>query len=239
MMTGAMRSTSISAMETVTGLQPLEDRQEIKVLTQAAKFKRLQDHPMHERMNQPTRGRLKRSNFLQHSRILERKNSELLDHMPKPIPSVKTIPSWKRGQLPRMCTKVPGVANRGCQPEPERKSLTLEYVDIKYPEDQWTDAYTDGSAAEATRHGGGGVYIRYNDGIEQITIATGKYSTNFKAEAEALKKAAIEITICLEPSPMWSSSQMLSPSSANSKIPTRKTSVRWKLPWSTSQPRLT
>ena len=87
----------------------------------------------------------------------------------------------------------PGIADRGCQPEPERKSLTLEYVNIKYPEDQWTHAYTDGSAAEATRDGGGGVYIRYNDGIAQITIATEKYSTNFKAEAEALKKAAIEI----------------------------------------------
>ena len=85
-----------------------------------------------------------------------------------------------------MCTKVPGVADRGCQPEPERKSLTLEYVDIKYPEDQWTHAYTGGSAAEATRDGGGGVYIRYNDGIAQITIATGKYSTIFKAEAEAI-----------------------------------------------------
>ena len=128
MMTSAMRSTPISAMEVVTGLQPLEDRQEIKVLTQAAKFKRLQDHLIHERMNQPARGRLKRSNFQKHSRILKRKNSELLDHMPKPIPSVKTIPSWKRGQLPRLCTKVPGVAGRGCQPEPERKSLTLEYV---------------------------------------------------------------------------------------------------------------
>ena len=85
-----------------------------------------------------------------------------------------------------MCTKVPGIANRGCQPEPERKSLTMEYVDIKNPEDQWTHAYTDGSAAEATQDGGGGVYIRYNNGIAQITIATGKYSTNFKAEAEAL-----------------------------------------------------
>ena len=71
MMVGAMRSTPISAIETVTGLQPLEDRQEIKILTQAAKFKRLQDHPMHERMNQPTSGRLNRSNFLQRSRILE------------------------------------------------------------------------------------------------------------------------------------------------------------------------
>ena len=92
-----------------------------------------------------------------------------------------------------MYTKVPGVADKGCQPEPERKSLTLEYVDIKYPEGQWTHAYTDGSAAEATRDGGGGVYIRYNDGIAQITIATGKYSTNFKVEAEAVKKAASEI----------------------------------------------
>ena len=65
-------------------------RQEIKVLMQTTKFRRLQDHPMHERMNQPTRGGLKRSNFLQHSRILKRRNPELLDHMPKPIPSVKS-----------------------------------------------------------------------------------------------------------------------------------------------------
>ena len=56
MMVGAMRSSPLSAMETVTGLQPIEDRQEIKVLTQPAKFKRLRDHPILERMNQPTRG---------------------------------------------------------------------------------------------------------------------------------------------------------------------------------------
>ena len=85
------------------------------------------------------------------------------------------------------------ISDRSCQPEPERKSLTLEYVNIKYPEDQWITAYTDGSAAEATRDGGGGLYIKYNDGIAQITIATEKYSTNFKAEGEALKRAATEI----------------------------------------------
>ena len=107
-------------------------------------------------MNQPTRGRLKRSNFIQHSRILERKNPELLDHMSEPIPAVKTIQSWKRRQLSRIFTKVPEVADRGCQPEPERKSLTLEYINTKYPEGQWTHAYTDSSAAVAARDGGGG-----------------------------------------------------------------------------------
>ena len=124
---------------------------------------------------------------------------------------------------------------------PERWSLTLEYVDIKYLEDQWTHAYTNGSAAEATRDGGGGVYIRYNNGIAQITIATGKYSTNFKAEAEALKTAAIEIrnnlprtkpNVAIFTDALSVLSKLhLSLSSANSKIPARKISVRWKLPW--------
>ena len=91
-MTGAMRSTPISAMETITGLQPLEDRQEIKVLTQAAKLKRLQDHPVHERMNQPTRGRLKRSNFLQHSRILERKTLYYWTIYPNPFHQSRPSP---------------------------------------------------------------------------------------------------------------------------------------------------
>ena len=146
-------------METVTGLQLIEDRHEIKVLTQAAKFKRLRDHLVHEHIHQPTRGRLTRSNFLPHSWIIERRNPELLDHKLKPIPSVKIIIFWKRGRLPRMCIKVPGIADRGCQTELERKSLTLEYINTKYLEDQWDHAYIDGSASVATRDVGGAVYI--------------------------------------------------------------------------------
>ena len=92
-----------------------------------------------------------------------------------------------------MCTKVTGAADRGCQPEPERKSLTLDYVNTKYPEDQLTHAYTNVSAAEATRDGRGGVYVMYNNGIAQITTATGKYYTNFKAETEAVKKLQLQL----------------------------------------------
>ena len=58
--------------------------------------------------------------------------------------------------------------------------MTLDYVNTKYLEDQWTHAYTDGLAAGATRDEGGGVYIRYNDEEEHITIAKEKYSTHFK-----------------------------------------------------------
>ena len=87
--------------------------------------------------------------------------------------------------------KCQGSQTRGCQPDPEIKSL--EYVNTKYPAHQWTHAYTDSSAADAYQDGGGGVYIRYNDGKAHITLAIRKYSTNFKAEAEALQKTATKI----------------------------------------------
>ena len=77
------------------------------------------------------------------------------------------------------------------------------------------------------------------DSLQEFDFAL-KYSTNFKAEAEALKKAAIEIRNNLpRTKPNVVTFTDLSLSSANSKIPTRKISVRWKLPWLTSQPRQT
>ncbi|GFS26551.1 hypothetical protein ElyMa_001722300 [Elysia marginata] len=52
-------------------------------------------------------------------------------------------------------------------------------------------AFTDGSASEAVRDGGGGVYIEWPDNSSsKMSVPTGKYSTNYKAEAEALQEAA-------------------------------------------------
>ena len=62
--TGAMKSTAIVELETITELQSLDDRMDYKLLNQAAKFKRLQDHPTRQRLFQPTKGRLKRESFI-------------------------------------------------------------------------------------------------------------------------------------------------------------------------------
>ncbi|GFR95478.1 RNA-directed DNA polymerase from mobile element jockey [Elysia marginata] len=52
-------------------------------------------------------------------------------------------------------------------------------------------AFTDGLASEAVRDGGGAIYIEWPDNSSsKISIPTGKYSTNYKAEAEALQEAA-------------------------------------------------
>ena len=71
----------------------------------------------------------------------------------------------------------------------------MEHLHSTYPQDQWTHVYTDGSADEAVKNGGAGVYIKYPGGREdRISLATGVYSTNFKAEAVAIQTGAAHLT---------------------------------------------
>ena len=84
--TGAMKTTPISAMEEVTGVQPLQDRRNMKTLLQAEKFKCQLDHPMKAKVEGFTRGRLKRDSFVHQAKKLER---EHLSHLP-----TQTIPPY-------------------------------------------------------------------------------------------------------------------------------------------------
>ena len=63
-MTGAIKSTPVKNLEIITGIQPLCNRRDVKMLVQDAKFKRRTDHPMNQRMGQPVCRRLKRNSFL-------------------------------------------------------------------------------------------------------------------------------------------------------------------------------
>ena len=198
MMTGAMKSTPIQALETATGLPTLEDRRDTAVLIQAEKYKRMKEHPMHKRMAEPTKGRLKRTSFIHKSRELENQVPEMLNHTPVQISQATAKPPWKHTKQPHICTQIPGIEKKDSQSDQERKSITLEYIRTTYPEQQWTHIFTDGSASEATKNGGGGIFIKYNGRQEEISIPTGKYSTNFRAEAEAITTAATEVKDKLE-----------------------------------------
>ena len=69
----------------------------------------------------------------------------------------------------------------------------MDYLESIYNPDSWTEVYTDGSSIEATKDGGAGVYIKYNDSEARFAYATGKFSTNYKAESMAMKNAAEEL----------------------------------------------
>lgn len=193
-MTGAMKSTPIQKMEEITGLQSLDDRKDTKILMQAAKFKRLESHPMNNRMNRPTKSRLKRGSFVHQSRRLERALPVMMEHEAKPIPTTASVPSWKRHQFPSIITSIPGVDRRGTQSEIQQKTLAMEHICSQYPQENWTHVFTDGSATGATQDGGAGILIRYTDGDEELATPTGKHSTNYRAETEALREAAATVS---------------------------------------------
>ena len=91
---------------------------------------------------------------------------------------------------------VPGIGPKDSQNDLMRKSITLEHLQQCYPKETWTYIFTDGSAVDATCNGGAGVYVKYPDGTDdRLSFATGLYSTNYKAETEALRAAAA--LICL------------------------------------------
>ena len=64
-------------------------------------------------------------------------------------------------------------------------------MDTNYPAETWIRIYTDGSAENAIQNGGGGIFVQYPDrGNEKISLPTGLYSSNYRAESVAIEKAA-------------------------------------------------
>ena len=70
------------------------------------------------------------------------------------------------------------------------KAKALEYLQNNCPSKLWCHVYTDGSAKDATRNGGSGVYIKYPDTTySSHSFAVGKLASNFRAELQAVREA--------------------------------------------------
>ena len=146
--TGSMRSTPIQELETITGLQPLLDCCHEKLLTQAAKFKRLSGHQMEKRMYQPTRGRLKRESFVHQSRYLEKRHRDILEQSLQKISQCPEIPAWSKERHFLVRSGVPGTGPKDSQNDLMRKLITLEHLQQCYPNETWTYIFIDVSAED-------------------------------------------------------------------------------------------
>ena len=188
--TGSMKSTPIAAMEETTGIPPLKQRREAKILTQSEKIKCMPQHPMKERLNQLNKGRLKRSSFAHESKILSKTT---MANLPPTLPiTAADIPKpWKEDpKNVRIKTEVPQVGDRDTQNDITKRTLTLAMIEDMYPPESWIHVYTDGSATEAVTDGGAGVVIFTPEGRKMESgIPTGKHCTNYAAEVQALMHA--------------------------------------------------
>ena len=83
--------------------------------------------------------------------------------------------------------EVPGLLPPEQQIPTQQMDLTLEMIEEKYPQADWTHIYTDGSAEDAVRNGGSGVFVRTLTGqTVSYSNATGRKCSNFKAETSTL-----------------------------------------------------
>jgi len=188
---GAMKTTPIREMEKTADLEPLEARREYKALAQAEKAKRLPSHPLHKKLQSLTKNRLKRQSLNHVVKSLQKKTKDILE------PGGETLQPelWvQRNLTPQIRLEVPGLGKKGAQSQALQKSLTQEMIHERYPQHSWIHAFTDGSAENAVRNGGSGVFIKFpTRSPTSLSFPVGERSSNYRAEVQALTAATCRL----------------------------------------------
>ena len=161
-----------------------------KILTQLSKFTSLKNHPMHSKVEKKHPKRLKRSNFLETARTLQKDLEIPPFDQDGDLPTYQQFPLWNAKAPVVVKDSIPGIARKDSMSLQDLETKTSDFINTNYPSELWIRVYTDGSAEEAVRNGGGGVLIEWLDGTKiENSIPTGRHSTNYKAEAAAIEEA--------------------------------------------------
>ena len=162
-----------------------------KLLIQGEKSRRLQNHPLHTKLQAGTKNRLKRQRPNHLLKAQQRQNDDILDC--KTDPQEKLTPQQWLPNSPgfQIRQNIPGITGKQQQNDHVLRALALEEIYKRYPSSKWTHVYTDGSAEKVTKNAGCGAYIQI---LRRPPIALsspcGANSTNFRAELSALQTAA-------------------------------------------------
>ena len=192
LITGGIRSTPITEMERLTGVQPFGQRRNAKNMMQAEKFKCLTNHPMKTRLEGLTKNRLKRSSFVHESKKLSRQFHDRLPQSTLPFFPQDMPEPWITDITDiKVHTTVPSLSGGDTQDDTIKQSLALAMIAVRYPQEAWTHVFTDGSATNAVTNGRAGILVHFPGGQKvSESVAVGRHCSNYRAETEALIQAA-------------------------------------------------
>ena len=120
---------------------------------------RLRGHPLHKKLLTPIKNRLKRQSLNHLAMDLRRTHEDILDPQ---INEGNHLCSrdWNQDDLrATIFLEIPGLLPAEQQIPTQQMALTLEMLEEKYPQADWTHIYTDGSVEDAVRNGGSGVFV--------------------------------------------------------------------------------
>ena len=192
LITGAMRSTPITEMETLPGVQPLGQQRDAKIMMQAEKFKCMSNHRMKTRLEGLTKNRLKRSSIIHESKKLSRQFHNRLHKNTLPFFPPNMSDPWVMDITDiKVHTTVHSLSGGGAQDDTVKQSLTVAMIAERYPQETWIHVFTDGSATNAVTNEGAGILVHFPRGQKaSASMAVGKHCSDYRAETEALMQTA-------------------------------------------------
>ena len=162
----------------------------MKSSIQYEKSKRITTHPLRDVFAERTKNRLKRKSPNHIAREVAKEHKDITGCIPEQlVHHTKTLPQDLHPNV-EICKEIAGIGRKGEQSAPVLRTNTLDLIDEKYNNAEWTHVYTDGSATEAVKDGGSGIFIKFASGnLKRISIPAGHTCSNYKAELLAIQTA--------------------------------------------------
>ena len=112
-------------------MEPFDSRRNAKLLTYGEKVKRMPDHPLHKRIQDLTKNRLKRTSLNHVLKDQQRKHSDIL----APRPEECKMLAHNRAPLVLKAEvefSIPGISTKSSDSEASLKTLALAELDKSY-----------------------------------------------------------------------------------------------------------
>ena len=159
-------------------------------------MKRLPNYPLHNRLQDLTKKRLKRKSLNHLVKQHQKRQTDILTDNPELCERLNPSTWPQKRLLGEIRTNIPGITVKKDQSNIELKTLTMEEIDKRYPATTWTHIYTDGSAENVIRSGGCGVFIRDQDCLlvhcqNQMEVCAPTTKRNSNATEERKPKKAV------------------------------------------------
>ena len=187
LISGGLRSTPTAAAEIMTNIEPLDMRREKATIETFERCHRMPpSHPAKKLVERWTpKHRIKNKSILHHVQSIREKTK-----LPEERAPLRKIPSKPPNELcspPEIETTLKR-KNVTKKSDPVVLKFAAEETVHSYPDD-WTHVYTDGSAEEATKNAGWGIWIKNPNGsTEELYDACGANNSNYDAEVLAIQK---------------------------------------------------
>ena len=193
--TGAMKTTPIRAMEDATNLSSMETRRETKILTHFTKLEASGHHPLKPKLlKTSSTKRLQRSNFIQEAKHLKSKY-KIENIAIEPTQPHSHFPPWDPSPTLKIRDELSNIGKKSDYTPEILKEAVNNIIREQYPQNAWTRVYTDGSTGKDLKNGGAGIFIEWPNGelLEKATV-TGSLSDSTRAERKAIELAANILT---------------------------------------------